>query len=133
MNDDEIRRKHAELWTNDIMAQGETFFYKPKGRPDEMPQPDYELKKVLLDLYHYMVGVDTKKPTVTFPVALRNSTKKNKCRFDVNDKTSPLGSIIKNGENLFGDEYAYAKFDAYDLVRWASIKLGEMDNGTEEK
>lgn len=69
-----------------------------------------------------------KKAEIIVPVEYEKKTKFNKVRFHRNDKTSPIGNVIR--DDPYADvEYstAVAKFDAYALARWIGLWIVEHE------
>jgi len=67
---------------------------------------------------------------VIAPVSQPVGTKKNKSRMDKDDKTSPLGLIMKEIKNYH--PYAAARFDPEEVAKWAVqrfLALSEEEQG----
>lgn len=132
--------EEAAVFVNDdhhpLLEEGSTFVMSSrKKNSDRLPQPIWNPEKIINQCYRVLMQTSDKEPTILYPVALHKSTKKNKYRFDSEDRTSPLGIIKKlNVGPLDDDVYAYAYFKVYQLIAWVSGYIEEHgENGAEEK
>lgn len=123
-------------------APGKKFVFNPDVV--EMPPLKLEIESVLdsaikrlsdvLNRNEDITDAELAKTIIIFPVREAGNTKKNRARLADDDRTSPLGVIIK--DDLYAMErykpYAPASFNAREVVKWASEKLARMEQEKSE-